>query len=392
MVSNQQPLVSVVALRVHELASLHEADRHLCALAPLAVPFELGSGPSVKLFLDTETKGPGPGALAKLGLYNYARECTLLLVSYAFDDGPETVVDCAHGEELPAEFTRAFDDPSVELVAHNAMFDRVVLMCAGLQTRYERWHCTAARARVHGLPGELELLSKIYRLGVDSKQDGKALIQLFCEKGADPDAHPGEWLKFMDYARADITALRRLYALLPSWCWTEQQKRMYALDQKINDRGFAVDLELAQRMIDVSDKCKASLDLRVQLLTSGAINKGTQRAAVKDWLNGDSTFLLDMRAETLRKALRDHKAGRVTLSDEQIEMINLRLLTAKSSTAKCQTAINLAGPDKRVRGATTFNGGGRIGRFSHKGLQPGNLPRPEYDKAIVADAIEALLA
>lgn len=351
-----------------------------------------------KLYLDTETKGPRPGALATSGLYNYARQCTLLLVSYAIDDGPETVVDIAHGEHLPPDFLDAARTPAVEVVAHNAMFDRVVLhrhpelSRFGIEIAIKHWHCTAARARVHGLPGELEMLSKIYRLGVDGKQDGKALIQLFCEKGADPDAHPGEWLKFMDYSRGDITALRRLYALLPSWCWTEQQRRMYVLDQKINDRGFAVDLELARRMIEVSDKCKASLDLRVQLLTSGAIDKGTQREAVKDWLNDSEELLPDMRAETLRKALRDHKAGRVTLSDAQIEMINLRLLTAKSSTAKCQTAINLAGPDKRVRGAITFNGGGRIGRFSHRGFQPGNMPRPEYDKAIVADAIEALLA
>lgn len=345
----------------------------------------------MKLFLDTETKGPYPGALDKLGLYNYARECTLLLVSYAIDDGPEQVVDVAHGEELPADLVAALKS-DCEIVAHNAMFDRVVASYhLGIDNRsLKRWHCTAARARVHGLPGELELLSKIYKLGDDSKQDGKALIALFCEQGKDPDAHPAEWLKFVDYSLHDITALRRLYKLLPSWCWTDEQRRMYALDQKINDRGFTVDLELAQRMIDVSNRCKASLDVRVQLLTDGIISKGTQREAVKNWLDCD--FFSDMRAETLRKALRECKAGRLALTDAQKEMISLRLLTAKSSTAKCQTALNLAGPDKRIRGAITFNGGGRIGRFSHKGLQPGNMPRPEYDEEIVADSTEILLA
>jgi DNA polymerase len=145
-------------------------------------------------------------------------------------------------------------------------------------------------------------------------------------------------------------------------------------------------------MIEVSDKCKASLDMRVQLLSDGVLNKATQRDAVRKWLDCD--FFSNMRAETLRKALRECKAGRLDLTPEQIEMIELRLLTAKSSTAKCQTAINLAGPDKRIRGAITFNGGGRIGRFSHKGFQPGNLPRPSKeweDKDMVANAIEVLL-
>jgi DNA polymerase len=351
----------------------------------------------VKLFLDTETRGPYPGALDKLGLYNYARECKLLLVSYAIDDGPEIVWDCAHDPVFPGELEFAFEDCD-EIVAHNAMFDRVV--CTAQLVKYlnigcfdpARWHCTAARARVHGLPGELELLSKIYRLGEDGKQDGKALIQLFCEKGAAPDAHFGEWLRFTDYSRADITALRKLYHLLPSWCWTDQQRRMYALDQRINDRGFTVDLTLAQRMIEVSDKCKQSLDMRVQLLSDGVLNKATQRDAVKKWLDCD--FFSNMRAETLRKALRECKAGRLDLTPEQIEMIELRLLTAKSSTAKCQTAINLAGPDKRIRGAITFNGGGRIGRFSHKGFQPGNLPRPSKDfedKEMVEQTVSAIL-
>lgn len=352
----------------------------------------------VKLFLDTETRGPRPRALDDLGLYNYARhpETRLLLVSYAIDDGPERVVDYYHGQPWPDELMRAYATAD-EIVAHNAMFDRVVLepRVGWLNRDVSVWHCTAARARVHGLPGDLETLSKIYRLGDDGKQDGKELIQLFCEKGADPDEHIAEWLRFMDYSRADITSLRRLYKLLPAWEWTERQKRMYALDQRINDRGFAVDLKLAQAMIETSDQAKASLDARVAALTEGKIAKATQRAAVQHWLNDESVFqLVDMKAETLRKALREHKAGRIELTDGQIELIELRLLTSKSSTAKCKTAQLLAGPDSRIRGAITFNGGGRIGRFSHKGLQPGNLPRPSKafeDKELVEMATAAIL-
>jgi DNA polymerase len=347
-----------------------------------------------RLYIDTEVKAPFPKALKKLGLHNYARhpDTRLLLTSYAIDDGPETVVDNYHGELFNREFCDASADPNVVKVAHHAQFDRVVLMHKGLYIPREQWYCTMARAMIHGLPGKLDKLSQIYKLGDDAKKDGHDLIMLFCEQAADPDQHLVEWFKFIEYSSFDITALRRLDRELPNWCFGPHEQRIYHLTQKINDCGFKVDLPLAMRMIEASSQATASLNAKVQRLTDNLIQKGTQGKKIKEWLNSESEHEFDnLKAETLRKAVRDHKAGAIVLDPDQLEMIELRLLAAKSSISKCKTALAQAGDDGRVRYAKTYAGGGRIGRFSHKGFQPGNMPRPSQKfKKMVPTIIEAL--
>lgn len=347
------------------------------------------------LFFDTEVKAPFKGALDKLGLDVYSRhpDTRLLLLQYAIDDGPETVIDVAHGQLPTRELIEAWRDPSVQIVAHNAQFDRVVMMnTARAPAPIDRWYCTRARAYAHGLPGALESLSTIYKLGDAAKKDGEALVQLFCERGEHPDAHPLEWLRFLEYASYDITALRQLYRILPAWCFTPREQALYHLDQRINDRGFKADLPLASKIIEVSEQAAASLNQRVQALTNGAIQKGTQREKVQTFINGfsDTNVVNDMRAETLRKVLRDHKAGAIQLHDSQVAMIELRLMSSKSSVSKCRTALDQVGPGDRIRYSLNYGGGGRILRWSHKGYQPGNLPRPTREQEEIDAAIEML--
>jgi DNA polymerase len=356
------------------------------------------------LFIDTEVKAPFKDALDKIGLDVYARhrDTRLLMLSYALDDCAERVLDLYHGEALPADLREAVRDPSVQLVAHNAQYDRTLLRHkAGLVLPYNRWYCTRARAYSHGLPGSLEMLSSIYQLGLEGKKNGDQFIDMFCERGLNPDDYPMEWLEGLEYSLFDITALRKLYKAMPAWCYTETEQRLYHLDQKINDKGFKVDLPLATKIITASEYAQQSLNARIQRLTSRlvdgesvpAIMKGTQRAKVKAWIEAQSEGfeLENMRAETLRKAVRDHDAGVIELSPEQLDMIEIRLLSSKSSVSKCKTALNQAGPDARIRYTMTYGGGGRILRWSHKGFQPGNMPRPTKQyKQHIPDIIELL--
>lgn len=354
---------------------------------------------SHKLYLDTEVKAPFKGALDHLALDVYSRHpgTRLLLFPYAIDRGPIKLWDMYHApDRAPFDLVAALKDPSTQLIAHGAQYDRVVLMNRmSFTAPLTRWYCTAARARIHGLPGGLDMLSAIFKLGAEGKQAerGKELIELFCEQAADPDEHPVEWLEFCDYAMHDVGAMRRLDEIMPAWCFTPTEQRRYQLDQKINDRGFMVDLPMAQCMIDASTEVRVSLDAQTHELSGGTITKATQRDAVKKFIDNDpqSTFTLDnMRAETLRKALRDEQ-----LTDDQREMIELRLLTARSSVSKCKTALAQAGPGSRIRYSMTYAGGGRIARQSHKGFQPGNMPRPSQafkKKEMVAAAVEAIHA
>src|SRR5690606_40284191 len=97
------------------------------------------------------------------------------------------------------------------------------------------------------------------------------------ERAAAPDEHPTEWLEFQEYALYDVIALRELTKRMPTWAFGEFEQRVYHLDQEINDRGFAVDPQLAQAMIEASTWAQERLNARIQAITDGIIQKGTQR-------------------------------------------------------------------------------------------------------------------
>jgi DNA polymerase len=346
----------------------------------------------VILYFDCEVKGPAPGALKRLGLYNYARhpDTDVLLVTWAIDDGPVQVWDRTIQRDMPRELYRAIWKDKARIVAHHAIFDRTVVeakITEGIPI--EQWCCTEAQALAAGFPGGLDKLSEIFKLGNEGKLDGDEYIKLFCEKGARPIDHPVSWMAFIEYAKRDITAMRALHKLLPAR--SQQEVDIWELDQVINDRGFQFDRALAEHMIEASNASRKLLDARITKLSGGAITAGTQRAKVHEYIKAGGLDIPDMKAETLNKALRDHATGVNVLDPDTLEMIEIRLLTARSSVAKCQVGLDLRGYDGRIRGSIKYHGGGRIGRFSHKGFQPGNMPRPQRSKEVVAEAISAIL-
>ena len=89
------------------------------------------------LHLDLETYSSSP--LPKCGVYRYcdSSDFEILLLSYAFDDGPVITIDLACGETLPDEFLKALEDPTILKIAHNAVFERVCLSWRGTR------HCPA---------------------------------------------------------------------------------------------------------------------------------------------------------------------------------------------------------------------------------------------------------
>lgn len=79
------------------------------------------------LSLDIETYSDVD--LLKSGVYRYvdSPQFEVLLIAYAIDDGPVTVVDLACGEELPAPIREMLGDEAVIKSAFNANFERVCL-------------------------------------------------------------------------------------------------------------------------------------------------------------------------------------------------------------------------------------------------------------------------
>jgi len=339
------------------------------------------------LYLDTETYNAEKDISA--GTYEYARTAEILLITYAFDNGPVRCWDLTDEDaERPEELFDALLDGSIQITAHNAMFDRQILgNCLGylvgdIAAQPDRWRCTMVKGLTHGFPGSLDQLGQILGLPQDQAKlkDGKALIRRFCKPAPknhkadryDRSTHPDEWAKFCDYAVRDIEAMREIDRRLPDWNYRGFELGMYHLDQRINDRGFMVDRELVEAGSRAAGDEKQALAARFIELTGGAVARPTMRAQFMKFLNDNFDLELDnTRSQTFKDLLADPDHG---LPDEAVELMQISIMSNKTSTAKYTALEPAISPDGRFRGGLQFAGAARTRRWAGRTFQPHNLP------------------
>ncbi|MBT8152726.1 hypothetical protein KMP13_02205 [Epibacterium ulvae] len=338
------------------------------------------------LYIDTETFNSEKDISA--GTFEYARTAEILLVTYAIGDGPVNLWDLTDEDvERPEELFDALLDGSIQITAHNAMFDRQILRnCLGylvgdIAAQPDRWRCTMVKAMTHGFPGSLDQLGKILGLPSDQSKikDGKKLINRFCKPAprnhkADRytrETHPEEWARFCEYAVRDVEAMREIDKRLPDWNYRDDELEMYRLDQKINDRGFLCDVGLVEAGVLAAVEEKETLAARFIELTGGAVDKPTKRAKFCEFLNDTYGLELDnTRSQTFKDLLKtDHG-----LPEDCVELMEISIMSNKTSTAKYGALAPAVSPDGRFRGGLQFSGAARTRRWAGRTFQPHNLP------------------
>lgn len=343
------------------------------------------------LFLDTETYSECN--LSSAGVYRYAQDPSteLLMVQWAIDEGEPQVADLTVPESLNA-FVKAFLDPNQTLVAHNSTFDRNMLQHRlGLAAPIERWCDTMVLAYIHSLPGSLAALGAVLGLPQDAQKDkrGAQLIQLFCKpfRGLrrDRNSHPAEWAEFKGYARQDVVALRAIFRKLPKWNWPVERE-LWWLDQKINDRGFAVDVDLAEKAQALASAERRELALRTKIATDGAVEATSQGDRLLNYLMLEyGVALPDLRADTVRRRLENQN-----LPDGLRQLLEIRASASRTSTTKYRALLNAVCSDQRLRGGLQFAGANRTGRWSGRIFQPQNMARPTRKPEQVAEQVAAI--
>lgn len=373
-----------------------------------------------KLWLDLETFSPVP---ITNGSHKYAEQAEVMLFAWAIDDGPTDVWDVTAGGPAPQQLVDAINDPAVEVWAHNSHFDRTILRHAMRDScpPLSRWRDTMVQAMAHGLPGKLDVISNVVlKLTADKAKDkaGKALIQLFCkplpfkfphkreafgskaeyelEKAlaeaqwpgrATRETHPVEWQRFIDYAALDIEAMRAAHKVMPMWNYRGAELALWHLDQQINDRGVAIDLELAECALNAVDAAQEGLREQTLAATEGQVESATKRdQLLAHILEMYGVDLPDMQKATLERRIADPD-----LPEGLRELLRIRLQACTTSTSKYKTLIRCTSSDGRLRGLLQFNGASRTGRWAGRLWQPQNLPsRGLLPLDVIAEGIEAL--
>lgn len=328
------------------------------------------------LYIDIETYSDED--LGSSGVYRYSAspEFRVLLIAWSLDGGP---VECVSPDEEDCTEIRALlTDPGVLKVAHNATFERVCLSrWLGLDGFLDpaQWDCTMVAAARMGMPMQLGQCAKVLGIPEQKMTEGKALIRYFSVPGRDGRRHlpsdaPDKWATFREYCKQDVVTEMGVAAKVLRPVIAEE-RALWLTDQRINDRGVAVDMTLVRAASALDRQNKAGLAARAKALTG--LDNPNSPAQIKQWISESTGGAVS--PETLTKASLDDLGERLRAWPQCREMIAIRREMGKTSNKKYDAMLGCVCPDGRIHGLLQFYGAARTGRWAGRLVQVQNLPQ-----------------
>ena len=348
--------------------------------------------------------------ITKCGAYKYAEseEFEILLFGVSVDGGPVTVYDLACGDTIPEDILAALSDENITKWAFNASFERICLSNwlkkhrpeyftgysipedpAGQYLDPASWKCTMIWSAYMGLPLSLEGVGAVLKLQDQKLKEGKDLIRYFCSPCKPsksnggrtrnlPEHDPEKWSLFKSYNKRDVEVEMAIQKRLskypvPDFIWDE-----YHLDQEINDRGIALDMDVVENAITFDERSKSTLSETMQNITG--VENPNSVMQMTAWLSENGVEAESLGKKDVAKLIDD--------TDGQVEeALRLRLQLAKSSVKKYQAMQNAVCKDGRAHGMFQFYGANRSGRWAGRLIQLQNLPQNHMPDLAEARAI-----
>jgi DNA polymerase len=332
-----------------------------------------------RLHLDYETRSECD--LKRSGAYKYAQHKTTrpLMLGWAINDEPVQLWQ-PHLAPLPTTLRDALREESVTKHAYNAAFERLITRhCLGIEVPPEQWRCTMVEAFYLGFAGSMDQVLKA--IGLEQKDDrGKRLINTFSKPAPknhkatwyDWENKPIDWHDFCVYCVKDVEVERRLFHWLrrfpsmPEWDFTQ-----WCLDQRINDFGVPMDVDLAVSAVSMWDQEKAYITEKMKdMMGIPTVTRGP----FLDWIERNT----GVRLENTRKDYIASLLHKGELPEEARPYIELWAQKEGKATSKYTAVINGTCDDGRARGMFQYKGASRTDRVGGRLIQLQNLKRPLY--------------
>ena len=338
----------------------------------------------MRISLDFESRGAVD--ITKCGAYAYIDDPSFspLLLSYAItadysddiitDEDVQTI-DFINDPDAWDKFRYIYNnyirDSGCMKTAYNVGFERTIFRKYFENVPVASWEDTAVIAAYNGLPRKLADVCRILPLDEDLQKldTGNSLITFFCKpyKGSfrDPKKYPDRWAEFIRYNRRDVVAEQAVSRWLSTSPWPESERKLWWLDQKINDLGVRIDIKMVNQAIKMAETERETLTQEAKDITH--LDNPNSVMQLKDWLELEESA-------TLRKA--DVSAMLETVTDaDKARVLAIRQELSRSSVKKYDAMLRAVCTDGRVHGALQFYGANRTGRWAGRIIQPQNYPQ-----------------
>ena len=330
--------------------------------------------------------------LTKAGSARYAEDPTteILCCAYEVLGEPVGLWLPTHGAQGP--LYDLAHNPEIWFVAHNAGFEKdiwraVMVPYFGFPDIPDnRWHDTMASAAYKALPQKLDWCARVLKLPQQKDTEGSRLTKAMSKpvKGY-LDRADEKLQRVYEYCRQDIAVETALHARV-GWL-PPQERQVWLLDQRINQRGIGIDLEYVRACQKIVDDASKPLKAEFHRLTGG-LNLG-QVAKIQNWLISAGVSLPNLRKETLAEVLGETDAddelssnelpqAQVSLPDDVRRALHIRQLIGSASIKKLAAMEACVCADGRARRLLQYHGTGP-GRWAGRLLQPQNFPRPTLE-------------
>lgn len=348
--------------------------------------------------------------LNQVGTYRYAEDPSteILCLMFAFGDGPVNVwiPDAFLPQELKLRLHRWLYEHQPGAVFHtgykcpkqlrwhadnggrfwafNAMFERTILnghagrsICFP-KTKRNQWHCVMVQAKENGLPSDLKNCAKALKTEHQKDENGRGdMMRLSKPRTASKhnpatrwtaDDVPDKFFNLYTYCVDDVLTERDIHHNCNPI--TKNERKLYLLDQRINDRGWMVDLKA---IADVQYLIKEYKNRIVNKMVALCGLKPTQTQALAEWIRQQGVDIPNLQAQTVTDYLK--KKGQPQEVRWALKMYSLHNMKAPAKYTAMERAVCA---DGALHGMFNFYGAS-TGRWSSRIVQLQNLFRPVID-------------
>lgn len=329
--------------------------------------------------------------------------------AWAYAEHPSTEVLCLSWS-LPGDTTPRLWAPELAppaplfayiaegglLEAHNSLFEfaiwHYVCVCrmGWPQLPLHQLRDSAARVAAWSVPRKLENAGAALELPIQKDTKGHSVMLRVSKPRKPtknkpwtrhtPENSPQDFRDLYAYCLRDWESETCLSAATPEL--SEQEERLWLLDQTINVRGVYVDVPLARACARLIENHADSLNAELRTITGGQVDSAS---CVQEL----ATFagIPNAQKATVADALETRP-----LEPAQRRALEIRQELGMASVKKVFAILDRVSSDSRLRGTMIYCGADRTGRWSGAGLQPQNLTPGTLKQEQVEEAISDIMA